>query len=391
MTAEPNDTWAPDSQMEYTMARAKTPVLDRLVDEVKQAEAGERNLARIHCRAWPKLNVEIENPIAWVRLFGYDPERYFSEPLFNLEQNLRQKLWRFWNLEDDVPITSRVPAWLGYYPEYTFFGMTVGVRDHGGPDIQTDHPMTRKPDLGLLEPVEFRTTGMMPTMLRWYEDLLELADGRLDIDFFVWDRGCLDIAAQLRGYENLMFDTFARPGFVHDLLKLLVRERCAWYTMAAGYLGAEVGPTFVADDWVAVPYISPAQFSEFVIPRYLEIEAHHGAFAGFHSCGDQAPLHADMLRLKTLGTYEVSPWMDLGQALKNLPRDKHLHVAVHPNDVVVDAPEQMARKLRDKAELLRGTDRSFGFGTSGLTPIQGEQEFVARVNQWLDLARRAFD
>jgi hypothetical protein len=264
------------------------------------------------------------------------------------------------------------------------------VREHGGPELQTDHPLTRTPDLSLLAPVDFRGSGWMPRMLRWYEDLLKLADGRLYIGFFSWNRGCLDLAIQLRGYENFMLDTFERGEFLDDLLSLLVRERCQWYAAAAEYLGTTVGPTHVADDWVSVPYLSPAIFHDFILPRYLEIEAFHGALPSFHSCGDQAPLHADMLQIKTLGGFEISPWMDPAQALANLPPDKYLNMAVHPNDVVVDSPEEMKRKLQAKAAVLRDSGRSYGLATSGLTPLHGEAEFVGRVNLWLDLAREAF-
>lgn len=373
------------------MPGAEPPELHRLMDELDEAIVSERNKARLNRPPGPAVVVEIENPIAWVHLFRYDPRRYFHDPVFNLCQQLRQKLWRFRNLDDVVPIDNFVPAWLGHYPEYTFFGMHIDVRAHGGPEIQTDHPLTKSPDLAILPSVDFRKSGWMPRMLRWYEDLRELSLNRLNIGFFAWFRGCLDLAVQLRGYENFLLDTFERPEFIHGLLSLLVAERCRWHQAAADYLGEKIGPSFVADDWVAVPYISPAIFHEFVLPRYLEIEAFHGTFAGFHSCGDQAPLHPDMLQIKTLGCFEVSPWMDLSQAMANLPTDKHLNLAAHPNDVVVDTQEQMARKLQAKADLLSGSGRSYTVATSGLTPLQNEAEFVTRVNQWVDAARKAFD
>ena len=372
------------------MLDTDTSTINQLIDRVKEAEGSERNRARLESTAKPRLNVEIEDPIAWVRLFGYDPQRYFTDPAFYLGQYLRQKLWRFESIDDDVPLNSHVPAWLGHYPEYTFYGIEVGVHDHGGPELQTDHPMTRHPDLSLLEPVDFRTSGWMPRALRWYEDLVELSEGRLDIGFMAWNRGCLDLAVQLRGYEQLLLDTLERPEFVHELLSLLVRERNAWFSASCEYLGTELGPTWVADDWVAVPYISPGIFADFILPRYLEIEAHHGAIGGFHSCGDQAPLHEHMLSIESLASFEVSPWMDVHPAVDNLPEDKHLHIAVHPNDVVVDSPEEMERKHRDRAEQLAGTGHSFGLGTSGLTPLGNETDFLQRINTWLDLARNAF-
>jgi len=369
---------------------ADTSTLDQLLDQLKEAEASERNQARLHRQAKPPLSVDMEDPIGWVSLFGYDPQRYFTDPLFYLEQQLRQKLWRFEHINDDAPLNSWVPAWLGHYPEYTFFGLSLGVRSHGGPILQTDHAMTRAPDLSLLGPVDFRTSGWMPRMLRWHEDLVALANGRVSIGFFGWNRGGFDIAVQLRGYENLLLDTLERPEFVHDLMKLLVEERYRWCVEAAAYLGTEVGPTAIAADWVACPYVSPGIFADFILPRYLEIEAFHGELVGFHSCGDQAPFHEHMLQIKTLNGYEVSPWMDLSQALENLPESKHLRLAVHPNDVVIDSPETMLAKLRAKADTLRGTTRSFTLGTSGLTPLHGEREFLDRIDLWLKLARQSF-
>jgi hypothetical protein len=50
----------------------------------------------------------------------------------------------------------------------------------------------------------------------------------------------------------------------------------------------------------------------------------------------------------------------------------------------------MRRKLQAKADLIRGAGRSYSVGTSGLTPIQLEAEFLQRANQWVDIAREAF-
>ena len=97
-----------------------------------------------------------------------------------------------------------------------------------------------------------------------------------------------------------------------------------------------------------------------------------------------------MLKIETLNSYEVSPWMDVETAMESLPPDKHVHIAVHPNDVVVDSAAAMAAKHKAKAEALKDSGRSFALGTSGLTPLQDEAEFVGRVNAWIEAARQAF-
>lgn len=82
--------------------------------------------------------------------------------------------------------------------------------------------------------------------------------------------------------------------------------------------------------------------------------------------------------------------MEIKPTLANVPPSKHLTIAVHPNDVLVDTPAEMAQKLARKAEELRDSGRSYDLGTSGLTPIRGEQDFIDRANTWLDAARKAF-
>jgi hypothetical protein len=127
------------------------------------------------------------------------------------------------------------------------------------------------------------------------------------------------------------------------------------------------------------------------LPRYLDIERHHGVLGGVHSCGNQAPIQKYLLQIKSLATFEVSPWTDLAQTLANVLPEKHLYIFLHPNDVLVASDAEMEARLRSIAELCDG--RSYGVGTSGLTPIyEGDQEgeFLRRINRWLGAARKVF-
>jgi len=366
------------------MQDAARDEIRRLTDEVREAAESAENRRR-GLRP-PAVTVAMEEPICWCVLYGFDGARYFSDPVLYLLQNLRQKLWRFRHIDDDTPITLDVPAWLGHYPEYTFLGMRQEFSERGIPRLQKDHPISRTPDVSLVPRVDFATSGWMPRALRWHQDLVELSEGALSIGFIGWNRGCLDLAVQLRGYENLLMDSVDRPRFVHDLLGRLVEERCRWYDACAAHLGTEVSKTWIADDWIGAPFISPAWFEEFLLPRYLDIERHHGAVGGIHSCGDQTQFQALMLKVESLESFEVSAWTDLRQSVANVPESKHLQISLHPNDVLVDSPAAMEAKLEGIADACRG--RRYGVGTSGLTPIRGEEDFVRRIRTWTRLARR---
>jgi uroporphyrinogen-III decarboxylase len=225
--------------------------------------------------------------------------------------------------------------------------------------------------------------------MRMHEEVQRIIDGRLPCGFISWNRGGLDLAIQLRGYNNFLIDTIERPDFIHALMGRVTDERCRWYDAYAEWSGQPLGPTWLGDDWINVPYISPSIFADFVLPRYLEIEAHHGGIGGIHSCGNQTPVQKYLLQVKSLNTFEVSPWTDLLGTLDNLPPDKHLAIALHPNDVLVASPDQMRRKLEFIRDNCQG--RSYAVASAGLTPIRDQyQDYLTRIQTWLDLARETF-
>lgn len=358
-----------------------------LIDRLQAAAASPQNRSRGQRR--PMVAFGLEEPICWTILYGYDANRYFSDPEFYFAQTLRQKLWRWEHFPDDAqPLTAELPAWLGHYPEYTFIGLEVAFTPRGVPRIQSDHPISGDPDLRHLQPVDFLTSGWMPRVLRWYEALQRLAAGRLPVRFnMVWWRGCLDLAIQLRGYEQFLLDIRERPQFVHDLLRWLTEQRCRWYEAYYHYFGLEVQPAPVADDWVNVPFIAPALFADFVLPRYLEIEAFHGGLSSFHSCGNQAPVQKYLLQIESLSGFEVSPWTDLLQTLGNVPADKSLAIVLHPNEVLCATPSEMEARFRCIMESCRG--RSYGIFTSGLTPLSADPaEFISKIRTWTEVAQQ---
>jgi len=361
-----------------------------LIEQVRDAANSEKNRTRGLLR--PAANFAMEEPIAWTRIFGFDANRYLTDPEFYFEQTLRQKLWRWENFPDeDLPIAPDLPAWLGHYPEYTFVGLDVSFNSRGVPDIQTDHPLTRDPKVGLLNPVDFKTSGWMSRVLRWYDDLVKISAGRINVPFnMTWTRGCLDLAIALRGYENFVSDTVERPQFVHDLFTFLVEQRCRWWEDYYRHFGLKPEPVGISDDWINIPFISPEMFADFVLPQYLEIERFHGGLPKVHSCGNQTPVQKYLLQIRSLSTLEVSPWTDLTQTLANVPPEKHLAVALHPNDVLCATSEQMEAKLRLVADSCR--DRSYGIGTSGLTPLTEDiSEFVSKINTWTSVVKKVLN
>ena len=195
---------------------------------------------------------------------------------------------------------------------------------------------------------------------------------------------------ELRGFDQFVNDTIERPTFVDDLMRFLVEQRCSWWEGYYQHFNLPKKPTDIGDDWINVPFISPRMFARFILPRYLELEAFHGGINSIHSCGNQTPVQRYMLELKSLENFEVSPWTDLEQTVKNLPHSKHLMVGLHPNDVVAASPQEMRARLEKIAVTLTGWN--YDVGTSGLTPITPNlTDMIIKIRTWTKLAREIFE
>jgi hypothetical protein len=260
----------------------------------------------------------------------------------------------------------------------------------GIPIIHQNIQIKNHADVHCLNPIDFKTSGWMPRIFRWYDDLCIITHGRMQVNWMMnWWRGCLDLAIELRGFDQFVNDTIERPVFVDDLLKFLVEQRCRWWEGYYRYFDMPRKPTDIGDDWINVPFISPHMFARFVLPRYLEIEAFHGGINSIHSCGNQTPVQRYMLELKSLNNFEVSPWTSLEGTIRNLPPGKHLVVSLHPNDVLAASSQEMRAKLEKIATSLNGW--SYDVGTSGLTPISVNlEDMISKIKSWTAIAREIF-
>ena len=362
-------------------------VLDALIDQLFAVIENRNNRTGTRSRkpGTASFFVTLEEPIAWTILEGLDVNRYFQDTYYWAEQSLKHKLWRSRHVDDCTAVTTDLPLWLGHYPEYTFFNLDVIYNARGVPAIREDHPLRSRPDISLLQPVDFESSGIMPKALHLYEELQNLVGGKLKVDLLTWWRGCLDLAVQLRGYDNLVADTVERPSFVKELLGFITDQRNRWHQSRWSFLGRQREPAEIGDDWVNIPFISPQMFEEFVLPCYLEIERWHGGVRYVHSCGNQTGLQKHLLKIESLEFLEVSAWSDLDQSLRNIPPHTRLLIQLHPNDVLYASPEQIERQLRFIAERCEG--RSYDVSTSGLTPVTNStRDFIEAIRRFTDVA-----
>jgi hypothetical protein len=367
-----------------------TSEIDRLYEALQERVESPENQAKRNVKA-PVVTVGLEDPIAWASLYGFDTNDYYADPYFSMAQQLRQKLFLLENFDDDTCYNTDVSASIGMYFEFTTLGLDLRYEPRGVPLIEEYHPLTREPNVSLIGEVDFRRSGQMPKLLAFYEEMVALSAGRMKVHFPTWWRGPLDLAIQLRGYAQFVLDAREKPQFVHDLMQKITDQRIAWYEGYVAYCGTRPEGGAIGDDWLNVPFISPALFEEFVLPCYLQLERYHGRIWGIHSCGNQTPLQKSLLKIQTLQGFECSPWTDLEQTVQNLPPDQGIAVSLHnARDVLLSTPEKMAAQL----EFIRDTcaGRNFSVHAGGLQKLHEDyQEDLNQIQVFLAVAQKVFD
>jgi hypothetical protein len=199
----------------------------------------------------------------------------------------------------------------------------------------------------------------------------------------------LDIFVQLRGYEGFIDDVAERPDELREALAFLVDERLRFAHERQRFLGEEKLPptTFVADDWVNVPFISPAVFRDFVRPLYRSIRANEGPARGFHTCGNFVPVAKDLLSaFPEVEMLEVSPWNDV-RALDLLLPPKVGFIASVLNTVSLGGSEE---EQRSKVEPMRDASRrrKISVVAQAIQRLPSTyEETLDRLNGFLRLAR----
>jgi MtaA/CmuA family methyltransferase len=177
------------------------------------------------------------------------------------------------------------------YREAADMGLEVEFPEDGLP-LRRRILLESPEDLAKLRAVEPTAGRRMSDRLEGVRHMSEAVGG--DVVVMGWVEGALALACDLRGDTNLMMDLHDRPGWVVELLDLLVEQQAAFARAQAAAGAHMIG----LGDAVA-SLISPSQFRRFALPYEQRIFAavkEAGAIPRLHICGDTSHLVADMAR-----------------------------------------------------------------------------------------------
>lgn len=187
--------------------------------------------------------------------FFKDPETFTSLQMLVTEYYQLDTLSNFWDV---------------YNVEAEAMGQKVIYYPDGLPDIdRTQQLISRPSDLDRLQPPDPYTSGRLP----WIQEISRIflgKTGKLDRVYFT---APFSLAANIRGYENLMVDMFQRPDFVHRLFEFICDEVLVPHIQV---IRKELGmPDLLMDGrdaWASPPLITLDMMDEFVVAYTERLE-----------------------------------------------------------------------------------------------------------------------
>jgi len=186
---------------------------------------------------------------------GVSSKRFFTDALmFTRVQLLVTEYYR-------LDVVSNF--WDVYNIEAEALGQRIVYPFRGIPDVDRTQSLIRTPsDLDRIIAPDPYKSGRMPWVREINKQYLEMT-GKLERVYF---SGPFSIAANIRGYENLVTDMFDRPRFVHRLFKFLCDDVIAPFIEV---MISEAGNDNLIidgrDAWASPPMITLDMMDEYVV------------------------------------------------------------------------------------------------------------------------------
>ena len=173
------------------------------------------------------------------------------------------------------------------------FGSRLEFPDYNTPYI-SDFAVKEYSDADRLEIPDPNKDGRLPFFLETNKRLVEALGKEVNISSFVG--GPFTTAANLRGAEKFLRDTYRSPEFAHRLLRLSTDATIA-YVKEAAKLGIGFS---IADPTASGTLISESHFAKFAFPYLKELTdaiiEYSGSAPSLHICGNSKKIWSLMVQ-----------------------------------------------------------------------------------------------
>ena len=220
------------------------------------------------------FTVALDNSL-WSHVLGFSLVDYYHDPEKFLEIQLRKQIYSFENFDDDTFYTDELFIWFGVVTELAILGVPIEWFPYKeGWVAETLLQDTAR--LDGMEPPDFRRSGLMPRMHRYYETLSGLSRGRLRVMFPEWVRGPFCLSMHLRGVSEILLDMMIEPDFFHRLMRFVTDAKLGWDREREKFLGEKTGPCKLYNDEIDCPTLGPDLYRDMIFPYEKELGERFG-------------------------------------------------------------------------------------------------------------------
>ena len=334
-------------------------------------------------------------------IFDFSVNEYFHNSEVYLENYLKHVIYRFTEIQDDVPVLLEIPVYRSSYFEATLFGRgIVYMDDHDA--VLSDTPLLE--DLSrvdALQAPDFHHGEPMSYAKQLYEYVCDQARGReFTVVFMEWLRNPFGVATWLYGEQEFWAAIKTDPEGAQRLTGYATECRNKWMHQRAEYVGQDLGTAPLYSDSVRGDTMSPQQYLEFVQPHEMAIAELHGGINYWHSCGDTTSL-LEQLGALPLDLFHVGPWTNVQKAAEVFgPKGVALEICIQKHgqygpgpwsasdDLFRATPEQMAHKIRRiVSQAVGGGATAFSIVAGPLHRMRGAESDVKTIKRWVHTAR----
>jgi len=322
------------------------------------------------------------------KILDFDFYDYYHNPYVHYLTGLQTQIFQFRNFDDCTPVVKRQPIYAsGAFERSIFVGDDAKYTEHDA--VISNVPVIKEySDLDRLTFPDFYSSGCMPQIIKFYEDIRTIASEDFQISFPIWGRSAWGCAWQMRRLVNLMYDLVDEPEWVDRLLRFFNEARKSWVKQQSEYLGVPPGPATIHNDEVLHPVVSPELYEQKILPLEIELSEFYGGVSYWHSCGDTTLLYGLIDRIPNMELVTVSCYSDVELAGKTYSKDKMLEVQLHPNRDVLDPDTPSV--LPDRLELIRNAtaDHQSYIVAGGLVFFKGCEDGMRRAHELCETAHK---
>jgi uroporphyrinogen-III decarboxylase len=232
---------------------------------------------------------------------------YLNDPKFMLEAQLSAGKWILEHVDSDYHKIVCYPDFM-WAEDSESFGAAFVFPEDDSPWLARPHLLQEDDDLERLRNVDYVHGGIHGRILEYYKQMKDAA-GDYTVRFrdgmtingrdlvYIGGGGIIGptvIAADLRGLEAFCFDCVDRPGYVKELLSIIVEKSIQWIDATREISGGRTafandfheGFVFVGDDGTA--QMSSSQVEEFALEGLKELSNYtrrKGLKVMAHNCG----------------------------------------------------------------------------------------------------------